>query len=276
MWETRPGTLFVDNQCLCDSWWRCEVAEKFDQKITIMVFHRKKTDPWPVAILLGLTLALFVIACSSEEKVSTAEQSRPDSFTFFDVGGTTLFSESLRDQLGESLGSDAIEYRSIIDLEVEGKKLLPQYFPEVADLNARLNSPLGERIEHNTIKLMYRYAGRKNLPFSYVEFMFSNYTRRPLFIRIESEKDIAGIIDTLEEKYGRPQNITPKDSNDRILYWKNNRDVFLVVVFANRRGDLEYRMMIYYFDNLEELLATEEQERRAQEEKRKSAGKSAF
>jgi hypothetical protein len=81
---------------------------------------------------------------------------------------------------------------------------------------------------------------------------------------------------TLEEKYGQPQMIPPKETADRILYWKNNRDVFVVAVFPNRRGDLEYRMMIYYFNNLEELLATEEQERKALEEKRKSAGRSAF
>lgn len=241
-----------------------------------MVYHPEKTDSPLAAVLLGLILALVVFACSSEEKVNTGDQSRTDGFTFFDVGGTTLFSNPLRDQLGERLGSDAIEYRSIIDLDVEGKGLLPLHFPEVAELNARLNSPLGERIEHNTIKLMYRYAGRKNLPFSYVEFMFSNYTKRPLFIKIESKKDIADIIDTLEDKYGQPQMIPSKDTTDRILYWKNNRDVFLVAVFPNRRGDLEYRMMIYYFDNLEELLATEEQERRAREEKRKSAGRSAF
>lgn len=226
--------------------------------------------------MLGLTLALFVFACSSEEKFSAGGPNRPDSFTFFDVGGATQFSKSLRDQLSDRLGSVAIEYRSIIDLDVEGRRLLPQHFPDMAELNARLNSPLGERIEHKTIRLMYRYAGRKNLPFSYVEFMFSSYTKRPLFIRIESKKDIADIIETLEEKYGQPQMILPKGTSDRILYWKNNRDVFLVAVFKNRRGDLEYRLMIYYFDNLEELLATEEQERRALEEKRKSAGKSAF
>lgn len=241
-----------------------------------MTYHRKSTDSQLTAVLLGSILMLFTFACSSEEKVSIDEQTQPDSFTFFDVGSTTLFSKSLRDQLGERLGSAAIEYRSIIDLDIEGKRLLPQHFTDVAELNTRLNSPLGERIEHNTIKLMYRYAGRKNLPFSYVEFMFSNYTKRPLFIKIKSKKDIADIIDTLKEKYGRPQMIPQKDTADRILYWKNNRDVFLVAVFTNRRGDLEYRMMIYFFDNLEELLATEEQERRVLEEKRKSAGKSAF
>jgi hypothetical protein len=257
-------------------------------KKAIMVYHRKITDSPLAALWLGLILVLFVFACSSEEKVSSSEQSRPDSFTFFDVGAATLFSKPLRDQLGERLGSVAIEYRSIIDLDIEGKKLLPRYFPEVAELNARLNSPLGERIEprlnsplgerieHKTIKLMYRYAGRKNLPFSYVEFMFSSYTKRPLFIKIESQKDIADIIDTLKDKYGQPQVIPQKDTADRIFYWKNNRDVFVVAVFPNRRGDLEYRIMIYYFDNLEELLAAEEQERKALEEKRKSAGKSAF
>ena len=241
-----------------------------------MVFHCKRIDSPLAAVLLGLTLSFFVFACSSEEKVSTGKQIRSDSFTFFDVGGATRFTKSLRDQLGDRLGTVAIEYRSIIDLDIEGKRLLPKHFPDVAELNTRLNSPLGERIEHKTIKLMYRYAGRKNLPFSYVEFMFSNYTKRPLFIKIESKKDIADIVDTLKDKYGQPQTITTKDTTDRILYWKNNRDVFLVAVFENRRGDLEYRMMIYYFDNLEELLATEEQERRALEEKRKSAGKSAF
>ena len=86
-----------------------------------MAFHRNKTDSPLAAFLLGLILILFVFACSSEEKVNTGEQSQPDSFTFFDVGANTLFSKPLRDQLGERLGSVAIEYRSIIDLDAPGR-----------------------------------------------------------------------------------------------------------------------------------------------------------
>jgi hypothetical protein len=123
---------------------------------------------------------------------------------------------------------------------------------------------------------MYRYARKKDVPFHYIELLFSDYTHKPLFIKIASKKDVSGIIDSIRKKYGQPATIDWQRDSGRSMHWINKRDILIVSIAADRRGDLVYHITIYYFDNLEELLATEENERRLREEKRKQAGKAAF
>ena len=219
--------------------------------------------------------AVFV-ACSSEEKSTTGQLPPVAGFTFFNVGSSTEFSDTLRGRLEDQLSDDAIQYRNTIDLEIREKGFLKKHFPVLHELNLRLNTPLGERVEHKTVKLMYRYATRKNLPFSYVELVFSNYTGHPIYIHIRSRKDISAIIQTLEEKYGPPAALDIEDRDDKVLFWKDQRDVILVSVAATKAGDLEFRMTIYYLENIQELIQAEKEERRVQEERRKKAAERAF
>ena len=107
-----------------------------------------------------------------------------DSFTFFNLSKQSILSKSVRSDLNQKLGRDATEYRSIIDLDINYYGFLQKYFPSLYELNQNLNSPAGERIEHNTVKLMYRYARKENIPFDYVELVFSNYSQHPLLFRI--------------------------------------------------------------------------------------------
>jgi hypothetical protein len=224
--------------------------------------------------LSGLT-AVLLLSCSSDERSPDHSQSQTEGITFFDVGAETVFSDALRDRLRKSLGPDAIEYRSTIDLEFNAKGFLQRHFPTLYQLNQRLNTPAGERVEHDTVKLMYRYAVKENLPFSYVELVFSNVTGKPLFIQVRS-RDLSDIIRTLEEKYGSPQAIDQPADAGRFFFWSDHHDVLLVSIIPTWRGDKEYLLVIYYVDNLEKLITVEEKERREKEEERRRAGEKIF
>lgn len=227
------------------------------------------------SFLLGVT-ATLMLSCSADERPLDEIRGQMDGITFFDVGANTVYSDELRNRLRKNLGPDAVEYRSTIDLEFNAKGFLERHFPTLHQLNQRLNTPAGERVEHNTVKLMYRYAVKENLPFSYVELIFANVTAKPLFIQIRSRKDLSDIIRTLEEKYGTPQTIDEPQEAGRFFFWRDHHDVLLVSVIPTWRGDKEYRLVIYYVENLENLVAAEEKERLEKEEERRRAKDRVF
>lgn len=242
-----------------------------------MTIQRQKSTSC-TSVLLGLLWLILtvVVACSSEEQIEPPQKVSPEGFTFFDIHQNTIYSEALRDRLAETLSSDAVEYRSVINLEIVQKGFLQEHFPRIAELNRRLNHPAGERVEHPTIKLMYRWAARKNLPFSYVELLFSQDTRKPLYVKIESTLDISDIVDALSEKYGSPTVLDLQQGRGEIRYWENNRNVFLAAILSRRNERPLYRMMIYYADNLDEFISAQEKKRRQMREKREREGRSAF
>ena len=199
-----------------------------------------------------------------------------EGFTFFEIGASTRYSESLRAELEDRLGNDAIQRQNIIDLEVHPFKILNTYFPKLDELNRRLNSSLGERIEHDTLKLMYRYARNKDLPFSYVEILFSNQSELPLHIRVESRTDISAIRNTLIEKYGPSRTIEWDAAEGSTDIWRHGNDVLLFSSFPNKAGVMQFRIAIYYVDNINQMLEREKVERKSDRQERKQAGGSAF
>ncbi len=200
----------------------------------------------------------------------------PESFTFFDLGSNTRFSGAIRSDLNERLGSDAIAYRGQIDLSVNSPEFLSKYFPELHALNLALNYPPRERIEHNTIKLMYRYARKVGVPFTYVEMVFSGYSQRPLYFSITVSHDGANIIDALQQKYGVPEELQDLKSPFKASFWRKNNDLLLVSIKSDRYGNPEYHIMIYYVNSLQELLNIEKEEARQREERVKHASEKAF
>ncbi|MFZ0611552.1 MAG: hypothetical protein WAM73_04885 [Desulfobacterales bacterium] len=228
------------------------------------------------SLLPAVAVLLLLLSCSTDERPPDESKGQTEGITFFDVGDKTVFSDALRERLSKNLGPDAIEYRGTIDLEFNEKGFLQRHFPGLDRLNQRLNTPAGERVEHNTVKLVFRYAARENLPFSYVELVFSSATGQPLFIQIRSRKDLADIIQTLEAKYGPPQTIDQPAVAGRHFFWTDRGDVLLVSIVPTWRGDEESRLVIYYVDNLEKLIAAEEKERREKEEERRRAGEKIF
>ena len=230
-----------------------------------------------VMIATGLAvLSILIYSCSAEKSTRNAVNAEPQSFTFFNVGANTIYNDNLRQQLRQTLGTDAIERRSTINLDIEPKGFLAHYFPQLDQINSQLNFAFGERTFHKTIRLMYRYTFQKNLPFSYVEYIFSGYTQMPLLISINSKEDLTEIQHTIEKKYGPPQTIQLNAGRQQVHYWQNGQDLFVMSIAPDRHGRLDYRIRIYYGDNLSELAKTEEAERKEKDEKRRKAEKPAF
>jgi len=225
------------------------------------------------AILISASLPL---GCSRDEPRTQSKPSETEGFTFFDLGADSQYSHSIRQDLRQKLGSDAVSQKNTMDLSIHSPGFLEEHFPALAELNQRLNWPPRRRVEHDTTKLVYRYAKKQNTPFTYVELFFSDDTQKPLFFRITAGAEGAAIMETILKKYGPPQEIEWGQGGGRTLFWEEGRDVFVASSFRNQRDDLEYLLCIYFVDNLEEMLRAEEARRLAEEERIRKAGKSAF
>ena len=241
-----------------------------------------KRNKWIVGISVVLLLT-GVAGVITEKKFrppssinSQIVKELPESFTFFDLGANTRFSSDVRSALSDHLGSDAIAYRSQIDLSVNDPDFLKTFFPELDTLNLQLNYPPRERVEHNTIKLMYRYARKSGVPFTYVEMVFSGYSHRPMYFSMNISYEGSDIIDALDQKYGRPEDIQGLNSFIKVGFWKKNRDLLLASMKNDRYGNPEYHIMIYYVNSLEELLNIEKEEARQRQDSVKKASEKAF
>ena len=220
----------------------------------------------------------FLVSCSDNHESADESPSPTDTsgFTFFDLEKTTKLTEGVRGDLNSKLGHDAIERRSILNLDINYRGFISRYFPELEALNQKLNFPPRERVEHNTVKLMYRYAQKKNVPFNLVELIFSDYTKTPILFKINFKADEANTVETLKEKYGQPEIIDLNERNGKSMFWKKNGDYLIVSHIPDRFGKYEYQIVIYYTGNLKQLIDTESKEKEAKEQQRAKTGKKAF
>jgi hypothetical protein len=243
--------------------------------INFRFWRHKMACVWIVFIVSSLPI---LVSCGENQESADQSSLSPDteSFTFFELGKTTKLTEGVRDDLSNKLGSDAIAGRNILDLEINYSGFLKEYFPQLEALNQKLNSPPGERVEHNTVKLMYRYAQKKNVPFNLVELVFSDYTKTPLLFKISFKVDEANTVETLRQKYGPPQVIDWKQENGQSTFWKKNGDFLIVSNIPDQFGNIEYQIVIYYADNLKQLIETERKEKEQREQQRAKTVKKAF
>jgi len=222
-------------------------------------------------------LLFFFLACGEGgEKTERSAPAGPESFVFFDVGRNSRFSELARKDLSQKLGNDAIERRSIIDLEGPYKGFLAAHLPELEVLNRRLNHPPGERVEHDVIRLMYRYARQKNAPFDYVELIFDGQSRTPLVFRIRFKADEAGLIESLRAKHGPPQTIDWGVENGQSLVWRKEQDVLMVSLAPDSFGGINHRVTIYFTENLNRWVESEQTLKDKKSKEKSPAGKTAF
>ena len=172
--------------------------------------------------------------------------------------------------------NDAIAKRSLLDLEINYPGFLQEYFPALQALNLQLNPPTRARVDHNILKLMYRYARKKNLPFDYVELIFSNYSQLPLLFKIDFKEDEANVVQTLKTKYGEPRLIDWKDNTGQSMYWRKNKDVLIVSLVPDQFGNPEYQIRIFFVENIQALLKQEMTDKEKQEQRRAKSGQQAF
>lgn len=245
-----------------------------------MIFLKNKKVQISAVIVFFVCLILGIISLNYFNKKETREthlsNKEPAGFSFLNIDENTKFSNDVRKQLSDTLGPDAIERWTPLDLNVNYKGFLKKYFPELYELHKKLNSPIGARVEHDTIQLTYRYARKRNAPFDFVKLVFSNLTQRPLFFLIESRGAGPDILDAVTKKYGEAKTIHWDDKSGRSYYWEKNRSVLILSVSSDRYGHPVYQTAIYYVPSLEELVIAEQEKIKRQQEVIKKTGKTAF
>ncbi len=219
-----------------------------------------------VGIFIVIVATAFYAVFRNELPEKDETGGKPRSFTFFDVGANTRVTETLRETLRDRLGSDAIETWTTVNLEILYKNFIQEYLPEIYKLNRQLNGDAGQRIEHNTIKLRYRYIPQGNYPFDYAELLFSNYSQKPLYCEIWSKKEGKGIMDVLKKKYDNPGRIDMDGEQKFSLIWQYKGDILVYSNTPDRFGNPGYHIIIYYVDNIEQLLQREKTEKQKETE----------
>ena len=225
-------------------------------------------------LLLSSTYVLFreEIPNSGDGKDLNPE----DAFTFFGVGPNTKINKSLRDELRNTLGSDAIETRTTINLEILYPGFIQEYFQHIHQLHKKLNENPRQRTEHNSIKIMFRYIPERIRPFNYVELLFSNYSQKPLYGKIRAKNDGIGILELLKTRHGQPEKIDWGSPEQWSFFWKSHGDILIFSNKPDKFGNPEYFITTYYVSNIEDLIEKQEQEERVEEEEAKKQLKRAF
>jgi hypothetical protein len=229
-------------------------------------------------LLFALSIiAVLTASCGDSSQNQTPLQSDKDQgFTFFSVGPETLFSDHLKVALGKNLGSAAVESMNVIDLTIRQPDFLDRNFPDVGRMNRELNGESGQRVEHDTRRLIFRYLPASASPFRYAEWMFSGMSLKPLYCKIRAQRGGETLEGILTERYGRPSEIFCGNEPNRCLFWEHSGDLLILSIKENRRGEMEYEIMIYYLKHLEELIASEKAEKVRLEKERRKALEKAF
>ena len=208
------------------------------------------------AVALLIAACLTMAGCDKDSRPSQpAAVEKGESFTFFDLGRSTVLDDAIRDRLSQELGAVAVERRGILDLAPDGRRLLSDHLPAIYQLDRKLNKDYRERVEHDLLKLMYRYPGHTSPAFETVRLVFDLVTGHPLHFQITANQAGAEILAVLNNKYGPPKEIA--DTTGPILQWEKLDDRLIVLPRRSRLGQPEYHIRIYFMDNIEAMLARE-------------------
>ena len=111
-----------------------------------------KRRPFFILFFLLMNSGLFIVGCDDKKPAAIAPPTSA-SFTFLELGADTIYSKSIREKLKDSLGADAVDTRTPIDLEINYSGFIEENFQPIHRFNQLLNDASGARVEHDTIKL---------------------------------------------------------------------------------------------------------------------------
>ncbi len=225
------------------------------------------------AVLFLAAIGLFMARSGRQEPPPSTPRANPAGFTFADVDADTRLSDRLTAQLESQLGSAVTEQWSDLDLTLNYRGFLEEYFPELTILNRNLKreaAPL--KPEKNPLRLTFRHTRDKDTPFADVAMVFSPYTRKPMFFKLRPKKPQgADVMAAIREKYGPPRREISWDDSitlDDSITWDGNRgrsfiwgigtDLLIVSVSPDRYGDPAYEIAIFYVANMSETLRIKE------------------
>jgi hypothetical protein len=229
------------------------------------------------AVIIISIAAIMVFKGDIEDKSSSGgPNDRINGFTFFDVGADTQVTRNLRSELEEKLGSGSLETWSTINLEFLFPGFLNQYFPELYRLNRKLNDERGQRIEHDTVKLTYRYIPKEIFPFDYVELMFSRKSGLPLYCFIKTKNAGDGIASLLKSKFGEPRKIDWGNPEEYSLVWNKSGDDLIFSNTPDLLGSPTYQIVIYFTSNIKHMIKTEKKDNGQSSKNKDNVLKKAF
>jgi hypothetical protein len=234
-------------------------------------------------IAIGLALALLVAAGvagilwwqavdrSEPDGALMTQAEGSDAFAFIGLNAQTRIGRSVRRHLRDELGSEAVARKALIDLRFGPEGTLDTHFPDLARLHRRLNSPLGERREHDALQLRYNYPRRRNLPFDSVQLLFDSVEGRPLLFVIQFGTPGEPLLGTLTERYGSPHGQSPVGEGGWVRWWRQNGAVLTAVLLPDRKGKARYTVRYVFTEHLLQLARREAQaaERRQQDAREK-------
>jgi len=202
-------------------------------------------------------ISMLSAGCGQSQRESGSVSNMPDSFHFMDIGANTVIDSSMRNQLIKALGSEAVDRKSTIYLDLKYKGFLKKTYPDLAELDQKLNINDMVRKEYPATKLTFRYTKETGSLFDFVELIYDNNSGCPLLIKMAVKKEIPSLINTIKEKYGPPQKIPIEDGRGFSLSWRKKSDVFVIARFPGlyKTEPPEYLMMIVYQNRLEHLLS---------------------
>jgi len=229
-----------------------------------------------LAVVMVVTI-LFTGCGDATDPQSGLCPQGPETFTFLEVGRNSSYSSKLRKQMDERLGSSAIARKSIITLSPGSGTLLSQRFPDLLQLNEKLNFPPGERVEHEVVKLMYRNVDKKKMPFDDVELFFSGHSHCMMLMIIRTRLQGDDIVATLREKYGAPQEAAiTGELAGKTLSWKKDPDRMVVFIRPDRNKTKTYEIWVYFVVPIQELIAVEQEKRENRSRTIRQSGEKAF
>ncbi len=200
---------------------------------------------------------IAAIGCDKQDRNPAVVSRMPDSFHFMDIGVNTIIDSDVRNRLVNTFGSDAIDRKSTIDLDLKYKGFLKAYYPDLAVLNQKLNVNDMVRKEYPATRLTFRNTGQTGSLFNLVELIYANDSGCPLLIKMAAKKEISDLIDTIKKKYGPPAEIPIEEGRGFSLSWKKQGDAFVIARFPGNYNQPEYHLMIVYANRLVQLMTQE-------------------